>query len=165
MGMNETASPPAATSAAVLLGLLLLCFAVAGAGGFATAEGVRTWYPTLDKPPWTPPNWLFGPVWTVLYAAMAVAAWNVWRQAEPARGALGLWALQLVLNAGWSPLFFGLQRLDLALVDIAALWLAIAATIAAFWTHSRLSAGLLVPYLVWVSYAGALNFRLWQLNG
>ncbi|TNE85350.1 MAG: tryptophan-rich sensory protein [Deltaproteobacteria bacterium] len=147
----------------VLVGLIALCFAVAAIGGLSTADGVREWYPTLNRPDWRPPNWLFGPVWTMLYTAMAVAMWLVWRREGVGRGA-AVWSVQLLLNALWSPLFFGVRRLDLALVDIVGMWLAIAATIAVFASRSRVAAGLLVPYLAWVSFATALNGWIWAYN-
>lgn len=147
----------------MLLGFLLVTFAVAGVTGMATSGTVRDWYPTIVKPSWNPPAWLFGPVWTVLYAMMAVSAWLVWRRAGWS-GALAWFAVQLALNAVWSPLFFGLHRIDLALVDIALLWCAIGGTVVAFWKVSPLAGGLLIPYLAWVSFATVLNFTLWRLN-
>jgi translocator protein len=146
-----------------LLGWLLLCFAAAGVGGlFRPGE----WYAQLAKPAWNPPNWIFGPVWTALYAMMAVAAWLVWREdgfrarARP----LGLFLLQLALNAAWSPLFFGLKSPAVAFGVIVLLWLAILATLCAFWRENRISGALLLPYLGWVTFATALNFALWRLN-
>ncbi len=123
-------------------------------------------YLPLVKPAWTPPNWVFGPVWTALYLMMAVAAWRVWlagpwrRTARP----LGLFAVQLALNVLWSVLFFGLRMPGAALVEIGILWAAILATTLAFFRHCRLAGGLMVPYLLWVSYAVALNFELWRIN-
>jgi|GEM_PF-228620 tryptophan-rich sensory protein len=124
------------------------------------------WYPTLTKPAWTPPDWVFGPVWTLLYILMAVAAWLVWRKAgfAGARLALVLYFVQLALNAAWSGLFFGLRSPAAGLVDILLLWMVIAATLVAFARHSAVAAGLLVPYFVWVSYAAALNFAIWRMN-
>jgi tryptophan-rich sensory protein len=124
------------------------------------------WYERLNKPAWRPPNWLFAPVWTVLYGMMAVAGWLVWRQAGFAGAGLALaaYALQLILNAAWTPLFFGLRRPDLGLVDIVLLWLSIVAAVALFAPISVVAASLLVPYLAWVGFAGALNFALWRLN-
>jgi translocator protein len=146
-----------------LVGWLAAAFAAAAFGGlFSPGE----WYAQLDKPSWNPPGWIFGPVWTALYAMMGVAAWLVWRRSGFAGApvALALFGAQLVLNAMWSWLFFGLHRPALALVDIVALGLAIAATIVAFWQHSRPAALLLVPYLGWVGFATALNLTLWRLN-
>ncbi|MGC8743726.1 MAG: TspO/MBR family protein [Verrucomicrobiia bacterium] len=150
-------------SAIILCVFLVATFFVAGASGLVTAPAVRDWYPSLVKPSWTPPSWVFGPVWTLLYALMAIAAWLVWRK-DGWSSALGLFAIQLTLNAAWSPLFFGLRRIDLALIDIVALWVAIVATIVAFAKKSPLAAWLLTPYLLWTSFASALNFTLWRLN-
>ncbi len=147
----------------MLFGFLLVTFAVAGISGAATSGGVHSWYPTLAKPTWNPPSWVFGPVWTILYAMMAVAAWLVWRRAGWG-GALLLFGVQLALNAAWSPLFFGLHRIDLALVDIVVLWAAIVATTVAFWKVTPVAGWLFVPYLAWVSFAAMLNFAIWKLN-
>lgn len=124
------------------------------------------WYAQLIKPAWNPPSWVFGPVWTILYALMGIAAWLVWRRGgwRTQSFPLGLFLIQLALNALWTPLFFGFHRPDLALVDIVTLWLAITATLAAFWPIHRGAALLLAPYLAWVSFASFLNFSIWQLN-
>lgn len=152
-----------------LLGLALfvvLCFGAAAVGGFATAPEIQGWYAGIEKPSWNPPDWIFGPVWTVLYLLMAVAAWLVWRPAGfgPARIALGLFGLQLLLNAAWSWIFFAAHRPGWAAVEIVVLWLAIAATAVAFWHHSRAAAWLLAPYLAWVGFAACLNVAIWRLN-
>lgn len=147
----------------VLAGLIVLCLAVGAIGGWATAQSVTDWYPTLVKPSWTPPNWLFAPVWTLLYIIMAIAAWLVWRSGN-ARGALLLFGAQLLLNLAWSILFFGARSPGLGLANIAILWIAIAATIFAFALRSRLAAFLMVPYLAWVSFASALNASIWMAN-
>jgi translocator protein len=147
----------------VLFGFILLCAGCGALAGFATMQSVVEWYPTLNKPSWTPPNWLFGPMWTVLYIMMAVAAWLVWR-AGRAQTALILFFAQLLLNLAWSFLFFGAQSPVLGLIDIAILWLAIAATIFAFSMRSRLAAFLMVPYISWVSLAAALNASIVILN-
>lgn len=148
-----------------LLGWLLLCYAVALIGSVASLEA-PSFYARLDQPAWAPPAWVFGPVWTTLFAMMAVAAWLVWLDGGFARRrlALGLFVLQLVVNALWSWLFFAWQFGGLAFADIVLLWLLIAATIAAFWRSRPLAALLLLPYLAWVSFAGALNLSVWQLN-
>jgi tryptophan-rich sensory protein len=128
---------------------------------------VRDWYPTLRKPPGNPPPQYFGPVWTCLYLLMIFSAWNVWRVAdgwEGATNAIVLFLIQLALNAAWSAIFFGLRSPGLALVEIAFLWIAIVATMMAFWTISPLSGELLIPYLLWVSYAAYLNAGIWKLN-
>ncbi len=124
------------------------------------------WYRGLKKPPWTPPMWAFPLVWTLLYVAIAITGWLVWRAAGAAAApALTLYALNLVLNASWSPLFFGLKRIDLALVEACALWASTLALIFAFAPISPLAAWLLAPYLLWVTVAVALNARILQLNG
>ena len=149
-----------------LVGFLVICFAIAAIGGSVTSGSVGTWYVALNKPSFNPPNWIFGPVWTVLYATMAIAAWRVWRIVGWRNGfeALFLFAIQLGLNLAWSVLFFGLHRVGAAMVCIVALWLGIAATAAAFRKIDRLAAWLMVPYLAWVSFAALLNFSIWRLN-
>ncbi len=150
----------------VLAGLLAASFAVAYIGGLSSSSGVDGWYSAAEKPPWTPPNWLFGPVWTFLYTAMAVAAWLVWRRwgwAE-ARPALLLYAGQLILNALWTPLFFGAEQLWLGLAVILALDLVLALTVVAFFRRQRLAGALLVPYLAWALYATSLNAGVAVLN-
>jgi translocator protein len=147
----------------VLFGFVALCVGAGLAASFATMQSVVEWYPTLNKPSWTPPNWLFAPVWTVLYVMMAVAAWLVWR-AGNAKTALFLFFGQLLLNVAWSVLFFGAQSPLLGLIDIVLMWLAIAITIFAFAMRSRLAAFLMVPYLCWVSLATALNASIVMLN-
>jgi tryptophan-rich sensory protein len=139
-----------------LFAWVVLCH-LAGALGALTTDASLYW--SLPTPSWAPPAWLFAPVWLTLYTMMGVAAWRVWtRPRSPARTtALGLFAVQLVLNAGWSPIFFGLEAPRAALVVIVLLWAAIAATIAAFLRVSRGAALLLVPYLAWVTFATALN--------
>ncbi|MBN1569513.1 MAG: tryptophan-rich sensory protein [Acidobacteria bacterium] len=150
----------------VLALFIAVCLLVAGFGGFFTAGSVRQWYPQLDKPSWTPPSWIFGPVWTALYLMMAVAAWLVWRKGElfSVGSALGLFIFQLVLNAAWSPLFFGLKNPLAGLLDIVPLWVAILATMLSFWRISPAAAILLLPYWLWVSFATALNFAIWKMN-
>jgi translocator protein len=147
----------------VLAVFIAVCLGVGSLGGLATAQSVIEWYPGLNKPSWTPPSWLFGPVWTVLYVVMAVAAWLVWRKGN-AMGALYLFAAQLLLNLAWSFLFFGARSPGLGLIDIILLWLAVAATIFAFAQHSRLAALLLTPYIAWVSFALVLNASIFMLN-
>jgi len=148
----------------VLAGFVALCLAVAGIAGWATSQSVTTWYLTLDRPSWIPPNWLFGPVWTLLYIMMAVAAWRVWRETGNQSGAMRMFYLQLALNFAWSFAFFGAQSPVFGMIVIAALWLAIAATIAKFRMIDKPAAWLLVPYICWVSYASALNFAIWLMN-
>ena len=146
-----------------LLILLIICFAVAGLGGLATTPNIPNWYAGLVKPSWTPPAWVFGPVWSVLYLSMAVAAWLVWRLGN-AKVPMTLFAVQLAFNAAWSWLFFGLHSPGAAFIDIVLLWAAIVATIYAFWRRSRLAGLLFVPYLAWVTFAAVLNFAIWRLN-
>lgn len=166
--MSRHRIPPtfSAPSIAALVLSLVVCFAISAAGGAITARPVKTWYPGLIKPALTPPDIAFPIVWTLLYALMAVAAWLVWRQAgwRRALGALILFAIQLLLNLAWSWLFFGRQQIGWAVAEIALLWLAIAGCIAAFAGHDRSAAMLLVPYLLWVSFAAWLTFSIWQLN-
>jgi len=140
---------------------------VGGASGALTMDGLRAWYPTILRPAWNPPGWVFGPVWTTLYLMMGVALVQVVRSDEDRlarRVGLGLFALQLALNFGWSWIFFVNHDLGGALVEILALWLAIAATIAAFAIVRRSAAGLLVPYLAWTTFATVLTAAIWRLN-
>jgi len=143
-----------------------ICFGAAAVGGWFTDSSVKTWYPGLLKPAGTPPSWVFGPVWSVLYLLMATAAWLVWQE-RPAHDVslpLVLFFGQLILNAAWSLIFFGLQRPDLALIEILILLLAIALTTMSFSEHSRCAFFLMTPYLAWVAYATYLNLGLWRLN-
>jgi translocator protein len=124
------------------------------------------WYRNIKKPSWNPPNWLFAPVWTLLYVLMAVSAWLVWRQYgfQPASLPLALFLVQLALNAAWTWLFFGRHRPDLALVEIAVFWALLLATILSFWGLNPLAGAILLPYLAWTSFAAFLNFTIWRLN-
>lgn len=122
-----------------------------------------TFYEGLTKPGWTPPAWLFGPVWTAIYIMIVVSGWLIWRE-QGVSIVLAVWAFQLILNALWSFLAFELNRLDLAFLNIAALWISILLFIVLAWPISQWSATLFVPYVIWVSFAGALNFALWRLN-
>lgn len=148
-----------------LAGWLAASFAAGAIGALATARA-GAFYGALSQPAWAPPGWLFGPVWTLLFVLMGLAAWLVWREHGfgGARLTLGLHGLQLVANALWSWVFFAWQLGALAVAEIAVLWLLIAATLAAFWRLNRLAALLLLPYLAWVSFAAALTFTLWRLN-
>jgi benzodiazapine receptor len=150
-------------SISALIVWLLLCYAAASLGAFFMPG---EWYDGLRKPSWNPPGWIFGPVWTVLYTMMAVAAWLVWKRGGFAaqRRPLGFFLVQLALNALWTPLFFGLHQTGLAFAEIILMWFAIAATIAAFLKVHRPAAWLLVPYLAWVGFAAVLNGTLWSLN-
>jgi tryptophan-rich sensory protein len=151
------------------LGLVVsmaVCFGAAGIGSMLTTPSIGGWYATLAKPAWSPPNWVFGPVWSLLYLAMAIAAWLVWRRIgfPRAASALNLFAIQLVLNVCWSAIFFGAHRPGMAFAEILLLWLAILATMVAFRSFSRAAAWLMAPYLLWVAFAAALNFSIWRLN-
>lgn len=148
-----------------LLVALLVTFLAATAGGIASIDA-GSFYAQLSKPSWAPPGWLFGPVWSVLYTLMALAVWMVWRTAgfQNAKLALLLFAAQLVANALWSWLFFAWRSGALAVVEIAVLWVLIAATLVAFWRIRRLAAVLLLPYLAWVGLAAALTLVLWNGN-
>jgi benzodiazapine receptor len=134
------------------------------AASFGSLYRPGPWYETIAKPAWTPPNWLFAPVWTVLYLMIALAAWLVYRRTQEIGVPLTLWFIQLVLNALWSWLFFGLERPGLAFAEIVVLLLVIAATVLAFLSVDRTAGLLLVPYLIWASFAAALNFAIWQMN-
>ena len=146
-----------------LVGMVAFCLGVAGIGGLATAPNIPTWYAGLVKPAWTPPGWIFGPVWSFLYLSMAVAAWLVWRRGN-ALVPLTLFAIQLAFNAAWSWLFFGLHSPGAAFIDVVFLWAAIAATMLVFWFRSTIAGLLFMPYLAWVSFATVLNFTIWRLN-
>ncbi|MCG6920384.1 MAG: tryptophan-rich sensory protein [Acidobacteria bacterium] len=159
----STVKVPARRDVLGLVVFVALCFGVSILGGMVAAPAIRGWYAPLAKPAWTPPGWVFGPVWTILYPLMAVAGWTVWREGR-SRIAVLLFLLQLALNAAWPWLFFGCRRPDWAFFDIVALTIVIVATIVAFYRVRRRAAFLLVPYLAWVVFAGALNFAVWQLN-
>jgi translocator protein len=145
------------------LALWLLLPLLAGAFGSQFQPGA--WYAALDKPSWNPPSWVFGPVWTVLYIMMGVAAWLVWdRYRSAARTALAVFVVQVVFNGLWSYLFFGLQSPALAFAGIVILWSLIVTTLVLFWRARTVAGVLLLPYLAWVSFAAVLNFTIWQLN-
>ena len=148
-----------------LVGWLIVSFIAAAIGGAASVQAGPL-YSQLVRPDWAPPPSIFGPVWTVLYALMGIAAWLVWRVGgfRAARSALTLFLLQLALNALWSWLFFGWHRGALAFAEILLLWGLIVATLIAFWRIRPLAGALLIPYLLWVSFAAALNYSVWQLN-
>lgn len=143
-----------------------IAFSVAWMGAFFTDPSIGTWYPTLIKPAWTPSGATIGLIWTILYGLMAIAAWVVWLDGGAAkqRHPLGLYALQLLLNLAWTFVFFGLRSPGIALVEIGVLWMAIFVTSVSFWRTSRLAGALMVPYLIWVSFAAALNAKIWRLN-
>ncbi|MEH6456966.1 MAG: TspO/MBR family protein [Cocleimonas sp.] len=147
------------------IGWLVVSFVTSAVGAIASIT-TREFYVELTQPSWAPPGWLFGPVWTILFAMMAIAAWLVWRNGgfSNNRVALTLFLGQLVLNGLWSWLFFAWHQGALALADITLLWILIAATIIAFWKVRPLAGMLLVPYLLWVSFAAVLSYTMWQLN-
>jgi translocator protein len=146
-----------------LAAFLAAAFAAAAIGVLGQGADTPEFYAQLAKPGWAPPASVFGPVWSVLYVLIGVSAWLVWREGGWS-GALTLWAAQLVLNAVWTPVFFGARSFGLALAVIVVLFVLIAATVVAFWRRSRLAGGLLVPYLAWVGFATALNASIWSLN-
>ena len=146
---------------------IAVCLAAGGIGSAYTTSSISTWYITLAKPAFTPPNWLFAPVWTALYLMMGYAAWLVWEQKHRkprVMAALSLFGLQLALNIAWSIVFFGLHSPASGLLVIILLWAAIAWTILRFRPIARNAARLLLPYLAWVSYALTLNYAIWKLN-
>jgi translocator protein len=147
-----------------LLVCIVVCLGAAGIGSSLTTPSLRPWYEGLSKPRWNPPNWLFGPVWTILYLAMAIAAWLVWRKAGVTAAPMQLFLTQLLLNVAWSALFFRLRSPGLAFTEIVVLWFAILATTIEFWGAVPAAGWLLLPYLIWVGYATALNFSIWRLN-
>lgn len=148
-----------------IAGWLIVTFVVAGIGARASIEA-KSFYGQLVQPAWAPPPWLFGPVWTALYALMAIAAWLVWREGgfRTHRVAFTLFFVQLAANALWSWLFFAWNLGALALAEVVLLWFLIVATVLAFWRVRPVAGMLLIPYLLWVSFAAALNFTLWRLN-
>lgn len=148
-----------------LVAWLAASFAAAAIGAAASVQA-GTFYAQLARPEWAPPGPVFGPVWTVLYALMGIAAWLVWRIGgfRAARTALMLFLAQLAVNALWSWLFFGWRLGAVAFADIALLWALVVATLVSFWRIRRLAGALLVPYLLWISFAAALNYSVWQLN-
>jgi tryptophan-rich sensory protein len=167
--MTRLATLPRRRPIASLAAAVLACVLVGASGSVFTATGLESWYGTLERPALTPPDWLFGPVWTALFSLMGVAAWLVWRalpgpDARAARLALGAFAVQFALNVAWSAAFFGARSVVGGLAVVALLWVAIAATLAAFARVDRRAAALLVPYLAWVSFAAYLNAAIWALN-
>lgn len=146
--------------------LIALCLAVEVLGGLFTQSSVTTWYPSIAKPSWTPPSFVFGPVWTLLYLMMALAIWLIWKTpATPLRSrAYKLFGAELFVNFIWSPLFFGLHSPLYGMIDIILLWALLVPTILTFYQLRPLSAYLLLPYLIWTTYAGALNIAIWYLN-
>lgn len=161
---EDTPRAPRARRWLGLAGWAALVAAVAWLGSRFSAD--TAWFRTLEKPSWNPPGAVFGPVWTALYALMAVAAWRVWRRAGwgGARDALALFLVQLALNGAWSWIFFGLQRPGPAFAEIVLLWAAVGATLTAFARYDRVAGWLMIPYFLWVTFAAALNFAIWRMN-
>ncbi len=144
----------------MLLGFFGACFVIASSGAIFKPGD---WYENLAKPPWNPPNWLFPPAWAVFFTLIAIAGWLVWRQVGFGLP-LAVYGVHLLLNAGWSAIFFGLKRPDLAFAELVVFWLSILATILVFAPISATAAWLLAPYLAWVTFAGVLNWSIWQRN-
>lgn len=157
--------PSIAAQAVALLVALAVTFLAAAAGGLASVSA-GSFYAQLTRPDWAPPGWLFGPVWSVLYAMMALAVWLAWRAVgfPRARLAVVLFGVQLAANALWSWLFFAWNLGALAFAEVVLLWVLIVATVVAFWRVQRIAAVLLVPYLAWVSFAAVLTFAIWERN-
>lgn len=147
-----------------LIVCIAVCLGAAWFGSSLTRPGLQPWYANLTKPTWTPPNWMFGPVWTVLFLMMAIAAWLIWRKAGLTSVPTRLFLLQLFLNVTWSGLFFRLHSPGAACVEIVLLWSVILVTMIVFWRVVPIAGWLLLPYLIWVGYAAALNFSIWRLN-
>ncbi|MCE2882148.1 MAG: tryptophan-rich sensory protein [Planctomycetaceae bacterium] len=158
-----TESRSSARSALACAGFVLLSMCAALAAAFWPVDA---WYASIAKPSWNPPNWVFGPVWTTLYIMIGVAAWRLWRTGALARdrATLAVLVAQWVLNFAWSGFFFGMRAPGAALVEIICLLALIAVLIVRAWRHDRVAAALLVPYILWVAFATALNAALWRLN-
>ncbi len=159
-------SPSKWTVWIMLAVFLAICLGAAGLGAIATTAEIDGWYKMIEKPSWNPPAYIFGPVWTTLYVMMAVAAWFVWKPTglKAAKTPLTLFAVQLALNIAWSWIFFRFHQPGWAFVEIVVLWLSIVATTIAFFSRSKIAGWLMVPYVVWVSFASVLNFTIWNLN-
>ena len=149
-----------------LIFFVVVSFSVAALGSIFTNQSLKTWYTTIKKPSWNPPNWIFAPVWTTLYLMMAVAGWLVWEKQSPQVFSLPLilFFIQLILNGFWSVIFFGMQKMGLAVAEVILLWIFILMTIISFWELVPLAGALLIPYLLWVSFAFFLNLTIWRLN-
>ncbi|MGB3006227.1 MAG: TspO/MBR family protein [Chitinophagaceae bacterium] len=146
---------------------LAIPLAIGATSGFFTVSGVESWFQTINKPTWNPPNWIFGPVWTTLYVMMGIAFFIIWKseiRSELKKSAIVLFAVQLVLNFFWSFIFFNQHEIGWALVEIIVMWFFILFSIFAFGNISKTAAWLMVPYISWVSFATILNYTIWQLN-
>lgn len=159
---SSRSQPKSIVALVISVAVVLLASVI---GGLASASSAAD-YGRLEQPPWAPPSWVFGPVWTALYAMMALAAWLVWRSGpwSQTRAALTAYGVQLVLNAAWTPLFFGLGWRGVALVDLTVLLAVLITTVVLFWRRSVAAGALLVPYLAWSAFAWSLNLAVWQLN-
>ncbi len=165
--LMEYAGPGKSHSYGKLIAAVLLCLIVGSMGSLVTMTGSGSWYASLEKPAFTPPNWVFGPVWTMLFILMGIALYLIWQSGTERREvqiALAVFAIQFALNILWSFLFFGMESPILGLVDIVLLWIMIAVTIVLFYQIRKIAAYLLIPYLVWVSIATALNYSIYILN-
>lgn len=162
MVTQSSARPRSLTALAVSVAAVVVAAALGGLASGSAADD----YARLEQPGFAPPSWVFGPAWTALYTMMAIAAWLVWRSGawSQTRPALTLYAIQLVLNAAWTPLFFGLGWRGIALAELSVLLVVLVATVVMFWRRSRVAGALLVPYLAWSVFAWCLNFAVWQLN-
>jgi len=143
---------------------VLICLLAGFIGSIFTTPAITTWYAALQRPSFAPPNWVFFPVWTSLFIMMGISLFLVWQKKEKNVNALYIFAAQLVLNVLWSVVFFGLRSPLLGLIEIIILWIAILATILSFMKISRTAGYLLIPYILWVSFAAILNFSIWRLN-
>lgn len=148
------------------LAWIVICLLVGSAGSYVTMPEIQGWYQTIQKPVWNPPNWIFGPMWTCLYILMGIAAARVWnkRKQTSTGPAMMLFAVQLLVNAAWSFIFFGAHQIGFAFAECTLLWFLILLTAKAFSKIDPLAAALMLPYLCWVSFAAFLNFTIWQLN-
>ena len=165
MSFLDSAQDPKKAQHRALLGFLLVTLAVGSSASLFTTPQIPTWYAGLNHPSIAPPNWVFAPVWTTLYVLMAVAAWRVWRITGLKSQEMAAFALQLALNFAWSLIFFALHRIGAALIEIAAMGLAILVTTILFFRRDRLAGLMFVPYLAWVLFAATLNHAFWRLNG
>jgi translocator protein len=148
----------------ILIGFIAAAFVAGAIGSWATFPNVRAWYPGLAKPAWNPPSWLFAPVWSTLYVLMGTAAWRAWRTGPAAKPLVTGYFVQLILNAGWSVLFFGLKQPAWALAEIVVLWGLLAWLQVGLWRRDRVAGALWLSYLLWVSFATALNLAIVRLN-
>ena len=166
MAVSSSSARGTHRSILALVLFLALCLGVSAVGGLITATSVGTWYATLQKPSFNPPNWLFAPVWTTLYVLMGIAAWRIWLRpgSQARRTALAVFAVQLGFNLLWSVLFFGLQAIGMALAEILLLLVLVTVNMLAFWRIDRPAGALFIPYVLWVGFAALLNASLWLLN-